>query len=104
MITLTYSRKSVCMGDDAGAGDYAVTLPDHATIGELMHVLLHGGNGNDWPIPYTGANSAWVIKSNIGALGTIYTDRDGEWHIKCGIDARTPLRALGLEWVFGDRE
>ena len=105
MLSLTYSRKSVCMGDDAGCGDYTLELPDGATLGELMKVLLRGGCGNDWPIPYTGANSFWVIRSNIGRLGAIHTDCDGEWHIHCNpYPADTPLKQLGLTWTFADRD
>ncbi len=79
-------------------------LPDDATLGELMHIILHGGSGNDWPIPYTVANSNWVINSNIGDLGLIYTDNDGKWHIdKYFCDANTPLTELGIEWTFGAR-
>ena len=104
MITLTFSRRSVCMGDDADAGTYTVTMPDGASLGDLMQVLLHGGNGCGWPIPYTGANSRWVVRSNIGDLANIFTDSEGEWHIACRLDALTPLRTLGIEWTYGDRE
>jgi hypothetical protein len=104
MITLSFCRRSVCMGDDAGAGEYTVTMPEGATLGELLYILLHGGNGCDWPIPYTGAHSRWVIRSDAGDLGAIYTDAEGEWHIDSCVDARTPLHALGITWVFGDRE
>ena len=104
MGTLTFRRKSVCMGDDAGNGEYTIEMPDTATLGDLMRVILHGGNGNDWPIPYTGANSFWVIKSNIGNLADIFTDTEGEWHIAClACMEDTPLKNLGITWAFGDR-
>ena len=104
MGTLTFRRKSVCMGDDAGNGEYTIEMPDAATLGDLMRVILHGGNGNDWPIPYTGANSFWVIKSNIGNLADIFTDTEGEWHIAClACTEDTPLNDLGITWAFGDR-
>ena len=104
MGTLTFRRKSVCMGDDAGNGEYTIEMPDTATLGDLMRVILHGGNGNDWPIPYTGANSFWVIKSNIGNLADIFTDTEGEWHIAClACTEDTPLNDLGITWAFGDR-
>ena len=102
-IKVTFSRRSVCMGDDAGAGTYAVTMPDGATLGDLMRMALRGGNGNDWPIPYTGANSRWVIRSNIGDLGTICTDDAGIWHITYKLSEASPLDRLGIEWIFGDR-
>lgn len=92
------------MGDDAGNGKYTVEMPDTATLGDLMKVFLHGGNGNGWPIPYTGADSFWVIKSNIGILADIYTDTEGEWHIAClTCTENTPLKSLGITWTFGDR-
>ena len=105
MFSLTYSRKSVCMGDDAGCGEYTLSLPDGATLDELMKVLLRGGCGNDWPIPYTGANSIWVIQSNAGRLGTIRTDGAGLWHIQCeAYPADTPLGSLGITRVYCDRD
>ena len=105
MITIKFRRVSVCMGDDAGNGEYIIELPDDATLGDLLHVILHGGYGNDWPIPYTGANSSWVIHSDVGDLAKIYTDSDGEWHIcdHC-CDEHTPLKDLGITWTFGGRE
>ena len=104
MRTLSFRRKSVCMGDDAGNGEYTIEMPDAATLGDLMNVILHGGNGNDWPIPYTGANSFWVIKSNIGNLADIFTDTEGEWHIAyLACMENTPLKSLGITWIFGDR-
>ena len=105
MIAISFHRKSVCMGDDAGNGEYIIELKDDSTLGDLLHVILHGGSGNDWPIPYTGANSYWVIQSNVGNLAKIYTDSNGEWHIDdyC-CDEHTPLNKLGVTWTFGDRD
>lgn len=105
MMTLAFKRKSVSMGDDAGSGEYTIEMPDTATLGDRMQVLLHGGNGNDRPIPYTGADSFWVIKSNIGKLADIFTDMEGEWHIAClACRENTPLKGLGITWAFfGDR-
>lgn len=55
-------------------------------------------------IPYTGANSFWVIKSNIGNLADIFTDTEGEWHIAyLACKENTPLNSLGITWAFGDR-
>jgi len=104
MGTLTFRRESVCMGDDTDNGEYIIEMPDTATVGDLMHVILHGGNGNGRPIPYTGANSFWVIKSNIGNLADIFTDTEGEWHIAyLACKENTPLDSLGITWTFGDR-
>ena len=105
MTTLTFRRKSVCMGDDAGNGEYTIEMPEDATLGDLMHVILHGGNGNDWPIPYTGANSFWLIKSNVGNLADIFTDTTGKWQISYfSYPEATPLEGLGVTWTFGDNE
>ena len=72
--------------------------------GALMRTVLRGGYGNTWPIPYTGADSYWIIKSNIGNLAEIYTDSTGEWHTEYFERGETtPLKGLGIEWVFGDR-
>ena len=105
MISISFSRVSVCMGDDAGNGEYTIGLPDSATLSDLLHIILHGGSGNSWPIPYTGTNSSWTIHSDIGDLARIFTDNDGEWHIcdQC-CNGRTPLKSLGITWVFGDRD
>ena len=35
MITLSFRRKSVCMGDDAGNGEYTIEMPDTATLGSI---------------------------------------------------------------------
>ena len=105
MLSISYHRASVCMGDDVWNGTYTIEMPDDATLGELLDVILHGGNGNNWPIPYTGANSNWWVQSNIGNLAKIYTDSDGDWHIEdhcCG--ERTLLKDLGIKWTFGSRD
>ncbi len=92
------------MGDDAGNGKYTISLPDEAKLGELMQVILHGGCGNDWPIPYTGAHSDWVIDSNIGRLAEIFTNENGAWHIEYPrFHAGTGVKGLGVRWTFGDR-
>ena len=103
-VKISFRRVSVCMGDDAGNAEYTIELQDSATLGELLHAILHGGSGNDWPIPYTGANSYWVIHSNIGDLARIFTDGNGEWHITdyC-CNEHTLLKKLGITWTFGDR-
>ena len=104
MMPITFHRESVCMGDDAMNGEYRIEMPDDALLRDLMHVILRGSNGNDWPLPYTGADSHWIIESNIGNLAHIYTDSEGEWHTKyldIAEDAR--LDELGIASVFGRR-
>lgn len=97
MITLSFRRRSVCMGDDAGNGEYIIEMPDSATLGDLINVIRCGGNGCDWPIPYTGRNSHWVIQSNIGDLAEVYTDEEGEWNVRySAYPEETPLKPLGI--------
>ena len=72
---------------------------------DLMDVILHGGRGNDWPIPFTGAHSYWVIESNIGDLANIWTDGAGYWHTGyIQFNSRTPLKSLGITSTFGRRK
>ena len=104
MIRISFRRKSVCMGDDAMNGKYTIEMPDDALLRDLMHVALHGGNGNDWPSPYTGADSHWIIESDIGNLAHIYTDNAGEWHTEyLGIAENARLSELGITSIFGGR-
>ena len=104
MIRISFRRKGVCMGDDALNGEYRIEMPDDALLRDLMHVTLHGGNGNDWPIPYTGADSHWIIESNIGNLAHIYTDNEGKWHTDYfDIAENARLSELGITSIFGGR-
>ncbi len=104
MITVKFTRESVSMGDDAGAGSYTIEMPDTAVLVDLIEVIRRGGHGNDWPIPYTGANSFWVIRSDAGDLADVYTDGEGEWVVKyLAHDPATPLKSLGITRVRGDR-
>ena len=105
VIRVSFRRRSVCMGDDAGNGEYIIEMPHDATLGGLIGAVFYGLHGNSWPIPYTGADSRSVIRSNIGDLARIYTDPDGEWHIEyTGPAEKTPLEGLGIERVFGEQE
>lgn len=105
MIQLTFHREAVCMGDDVQNGTYHIEMPDDADLGDLMDVILHGGRGNDWPIPFTGAHSYWVIESNIGDLANIWTDGAGYWHTGyIQFNSRTPLKSLGITSTFGRRK
>ncbi|WP_373731435.1 hypothetical protein [Bacteroides heparinolyticus] len=105
MITISFSRESVCMGDDVGSGEYKIALQDSATLGELLNVILCGDCGNDWPIPHTVPASNWVIRSNIGELAKILSNSNGDYHITdyC-CDEHTPLKQLGIKWTFGSRD
>ena len=101
MIRLIYDRESVSLGDDAGSGAFTMELPDTAVLGDLMQEILHG---KCRPIPYTGANSFWVIRSESGNLADVYTDPEGEWNIVyLTYPEDTPLKPLGLSRVFAGR-
>lgn len=104
MIRISFRRKSVCMGDDALNGEYQIEMPDDALLRDLIYVTLHGGHGNDCPIPYTGADSHWIIESNIGNLTLIYTDNECEWHTEyLDIAENARLSELGIISIFGGR-
>lgn len=100
MIQLTFHRVSVCMGDDQGNGIQTVELPDDAVLADLIQVILRGGCGNNWPIPYTGGNAYWAIESNIGILAYL---SDSDLVAYLDIDKNTPLKDLGIVSTFGSR-
>ena len=62
------------MGDDVYRGIYKIEMSDDATLGDLIEVLLNGGNGNDWPIPQTSA-TGWSVYSDIGRLADVSADK-----------------------------
>lgn len=101
MIELTFHRDSVCMGDDSGNGIQHMKMPDDAVLEDLIYVILHGGCGNEWQIPYTGGHAMWAIKSNAGILA--YVCDDAESVVYPDLDKRTPLKSLGLVSTFGAR-
>ena len=47
-MTILYNRRALCMGDDVFNGVYRIRMPDDATLGDLVGILLRGGNGNGW--------------------------------------------------------
>ena len=99
MQEIKYRRRSLCMGDDAKNGIYKLSMPDDSTIADLMHVLMKGGNGNDWPIPQT-SGDGWDIHSNIGKIAFISADKECiEYYI---VDENTVLSSSGIRWVFGE--
>lgn len=100
MITIRYGRRSVSMGDDAYNGIYTLEMPDEATLGDLMRVVLHGGNGNTWPVPTT--STCWNIYSNIGKIADIKQDKTQIDYIN--IDENALLSSLGIKWVYGGHE
>lgn len=104
MTTIKYTRRAVCLADDARSRNCTVEMPDGATLAELVGVLLRGGNGNTWPIPTwpTPGHGGWLIYSNIGRIAAV--SGDGESVEYCGADGSAKISTLGIEWVFGARE
>ena len=97
---IKYGRRSVCMSDDAMNGIYEINMPDDSTLADLIRVLTGGGYGNTWPIPTTSAG--WVICSDIGELAVLTDDNKRIEY--CGAAEDTKLSALGIHWVYGERE
>ena len=100
MIKIRYNRRALCAGDDAKNGIYNIQLPDDAVLSDLMDVVLHGGNGNDWPIPW--GYHGWLIHSNIGKIAEVSSDFSRIDY--CVMDENLKLTDLGIEWVFGEYE
>ncbi len=94
-----YNRRALCMGDDVYNGVYDISMPDDATLADLIFILINGGNGNDWPIPMT-SEIGWTVYSNVGKIADVTAD-------KKQIDYLDPKDAkiseLGIVWVFGAR-
>ncbi|MDO4511282.1 MAG: hypothetical protein Q4B68_05630 [Bacteroidales bacterium] len=106
MIKISYSRLSVCMGDDQMASTYSIILPDDATFADFLHVVMYGGCGNDWPPPVMSHDTVWFFKSNIGLVAEVRKNvGDGRKHAERLIAPPfTPLAQMGITWVYGDRE
>lgn len=101
MLKIKYTRKSVCMGDDVNCGTYTITFNNKTTLEDLINNLIKGGNGNDWPLAYTGSSTFWNIDSNIGKLGELYIDETDEWCINYNYPKDSLLKELGIEYVKG---
>ena len=98
MIRIKYNRRALCMGDDIYNGVYIIELPDDAVLKDLIEALLHGGNGNDWPIPHN--HDGWLIYANIGYIAHVSADLK---HVDyCDGAGNTRLSVFGIQWVFGE--
>ena len=100
MIAIRFGRRSVSMGDDANNGIYTIEMPDEATLGDLMRVILHGGNGNTWPVP--GTSTCWNIYSNIGKIADVIPDEKQIDYINK--DESEQLSSLGIKWIYCGHE
>ena len=97
---IKYCRRSVCMGDDVNNGIYTIEMPDESTLGDLIKVVLYGGNGNTWPIPTT--STCWNIYTNIGKIADIVPEKKSVVYID--LNKNTSLSSLGILWVYGCHE
>ena len=97
-MTIKFNRRSVCMGDDVMNGIYKIEMQSDATVGELVYVTLHGGNGNTWPIPST--DYCWIVYSNIGLLARVCNNSAESYFIA----PDTKLSDLSIRWVYADAE
>lgn len=100
MKTIKYGRRSVCMGDDVNNGIYTIEMPDESTLGDLIKVVLHGGNGNTWPIPTT--STCWNIYTNIGKIADIVPENKSI--VYADLNENTSLSSLAILWVYGCHE
>ncbi len=98
-MTILYNRRALCMGDDVYNGIYRLRMSEDATLGDLVGVLLRGGNGNDWPIPQT-SEIGWTVYSNIGRIADVSADKK---RVDYHISENAGVSGLGVEWVFGAR-
>ena len=100
MITIRYNRRALCMGDDIYNGVYEIRLPDDAALKDLVSVMMHGGNGNGWPLPQN--HGGWVIHTNAGVIAHVSPDQKSVQY--CDGDGSTGLAGSGIEWAFGEYE
>ena len=101
---IQYSRESICMGDDVGAGIYNLDIPAKTSIKQLMDILFHGGYGNTWPVPFGYNDGYWVIHSNIGPIAIVICDHAGETHFeyqKCSPDIT--IQEAAIDSVYACR-
>ena len=98
-MTILYNRRALCMGDDVYNGVYRIRMADDAALGDLVGILLRGGNGNDWPIPQTSV-IGWTVYSNIGKIADVSADHK---RIDFHISEKASISELGIKWVFGAR-
>lgn len=104
MIKIKYTREAVCLGDDVSNGNYTITLKNTSTLEDLINCLIHGGNGNNWSLAFTGSSTHWIIKSNIKDLAEVYVDDKYNWCINyLNYDKDTLLKNLNIEYVKGVR-
>ena len=96
---IKFNREAVCMGDDVDNKIYQIEMPSSATLGDLMHVVRNGGNGNDWHIT---SGYEWDIYTNIGKLARISPQTEKVTYYDKNEDIQ--LSDLGIIWVYVARD
>jgi len=106
-VHLTYSRESVCMGDDYLNRSLHIDWADYATLGDLIeHLCSYNDEKGYAAIPYTGGSTYWYITGTgtDGEEKTLAEVKDsGEIVSFCGNDPHTTLRDLGITKLHGKR-
>lgn len=101
MVTIKYYRESCCAADDYVNCDQTITMPDNATLSDLVHYILHTHFGNYSFIPYTGGGSLWVLTSNAGNLATVSDDQERIIYINFA--PTTLLKDIGVKEIYAKR-
>ena len=96
---IKYNREPVCMGDDVYNDIYQIEMSGDATLGDLVHVVRHGGNGNNWCIP---SGYEWVIYTNIGKIARISPQTEKVTYYDKSKDAH--LTSLDIKWIYAARD
>ncbi|MDO4483715.1 MAG: hypothetical protein Q4C54_04580 [Clostridia bacterium] len=97
MIQVQYSRTAVGMGDEYMMGIYTITLPESATLSDLINTALDGGHGNDWPIAHVVGDPEWLIESDRGTLASV---RATSRRIKYFFPKKMALNKLGVKEII----
>ena len=102
MLSIEFNRESVCMGDDVNAGTYIMEFSKDSKIKDLMQAILHGGNGNTWPVTRVAAwREDWKIRTDAGLLAESHAKFGGNWKIQYkDFGEELLLRDTGIEWTY----
>lgn len=101
---IQYSRESICMGDDAGAGIYELDIPPQTSLKQLIEILSHGGYGNTWPVPCHYNECYWLIHTNIGPIAIVICDHLEKLHVEFQkYHPDRTIQEIGLHAVYACR-
>ena len=101
MISIKFSRRSVCMGDDINAGEYILNFNNNANLKDLMEKITNVNIKRS--LAFTGSSTNWIIKSNIGDLAKITVDEKYKWVIEyINHNPLDKLSDLKIEYIRGE--